>query len=83
MKTYAVSYLIEVDDNLFINTEIVKASNVDEAFVKARNKGEQRYSAYKCVVSENILHPDSIINDISDIDFRTELNNIFAELDSL
>ena len=83
MKTYAVSYLIEVDDNLFINTEIVKASNVDEAFVKARNKGEQRYSAYKCVVSENILHPDSIINDISDMDFRTELNNIFAELDSL
>ena len=83
MKTYVVNYLIEVDDNLFINTEIVKASNVDEAFVKARNKGEQRYSAYKCVVSENILHPDSIINDISDIDFRTELNNIFAELDSL
>ena len=83
MKTYVVNYLIEVDDDRFINTEIVKASNVDEAFVKARNKGEQRYSAYKCVVSENILHPDSIINDISDIDFRTELNNIFAELDSL
>ena len=83
MKTYAVSYLIEVDDNRFINIEIVKASNVDEAFVKARDKGEQRYNLYKCVVSENILHPDSIVKDISDIDFREELNNVFAELDAL
>lgn len=83
MKTYAVSYLIEVDDNRFINTEIVKASSVDEAFCKARDKGEQRYSGYKCVVSENILHPDSIIKDISDIDFREELNYVFAELDAL
>ena len=83
MKTYAVSYLIEVDDNRFINTEVVKASNVDEAFCKARDKGEQRYSLYKCVISENISHPDSIIKDISDIDFKAELNKAFAELDLL
>ena len=83
MKTYEVSYLIEVDDDRFINIEVVKASNVDEAFCKARDKGEQRYSMYKCVVSENILHPDSIVKDISDIDFREELNNVFAELDAL
>ena len=83
MKTYAVSYLIEVDDNIFINTEIVKASNVDEAFVKARDKGEQRYKECRCVISENILHPDSIIKDISDIDFKAELNKAFAELDLL
>ena len=83
MKTYAVSYLIEVDDNRFINTEIVKASNRDEAFVKARDKGERRYKECRCVISENILHPDSIVQDISNIDFREELNNIFAEFDSL
>jgi len=83
MKTYEVSYLIEVDGNRFVNTEVVKASNRDEAFVRARDKGEQRYSMYKCVVSENILHPDSIVKDISDIDFREELNNVFAELDAL
>ena len=83
MKTYEVSYLIEVDDDRFINIEVVKASNIDEAFCKARDKGEQRYSMYKCVVSENILHPDSIVKDISDIDFREELNNVFAELDAL
>ncbi len=63
--------------------EVVKASNVDEAFVKARDKGEQRYSMYKCVVSENILHPDSIVKDINDIDFKAELNKAFAELDLL
>ena len=83
MKTYAVSYLIEVDDYRFINMEVVKASNVDEAFCKARDKGEQRYKECRCVISENILHPDSIIKDISDIDFRAELNNVFAELDAL
>ena len=83
MKTYEVNYLIEVDNYRFINMEVVKASNVDEAFCKARDKGEQRYSLYKCVISENISHPDSIIKDISDIDFREELDNIFAELDSL
>ena len=83
MKKYVVSYLIKVDDNLFVNTEIVEANSEAEAFIKARDKGEHRYSMYKCVVSENILHPDSIVKDISDIDFREELNNIFAELDSL
>ena len=83
MKKYAVSYLIEVADNRFINTEIVKASNVDEAFVKARDKGEQRYKECRCVISENILHPDSIVKDISDIDFKAELNKAFAELDLL
>ena len=83
MKTYAVYYLIEVDDYRFINMEVVKASSVDEAFVKARDKGEHRYSMYKCVVSENILHPDSIVKDISDIDFKAELNKAFAELDLL
>ena len=83
MKTYAVSYLIKIDDNSFVNTEVVKASNRDEAFCKARDKGEQRYSMYKCVVSENILHPDSIVKDISDIDFKAELNKAFAELDLL
>ena len=83
MKTYVVSYLIEVDDYRFINMEVVKASSVDEAFCKARDKGEHRYSVYKCVVSENISHPDSIIKDISDIDFKAELNKAFAELDLL
>ena len=83
MKTYEVNYLIEVDNYRFINMEVVKASNVDEAFCKARDKGEQRYSLYKCVISENISHPDSIIKDISDIDFRAELNNVFADLDLL
>ena len=83
MKTYVVSYLIKIDDDSFINMEVVKASNRDEAFVKARDKGEQRYKECRCVISENILHPDSIVKDISDIDFREELNNIFAELDSL
>lgn len=83
MKTYEVNYLIEVDDDRFINTEIVKASNVDEAFVKARDKGEQRYKECRCVISENILHPDSIVKDISDIDFKAELNKAFAELDLL
>ena len=83
MKTYAVNYLIEVDDCRFINMEVVKANSVDEAFCKARDKGEQRYKKCRCVISENILHPDSIVKDISDMDFREELNNIFAELDSL
>ena len=81
MKTYAVSYLIETDDKRFVNTEVVEAINIAEAFNKARDKGEQRYRGCKCVMSESISHTDSIINDISDIDFRTELNNIFAELD--
>ena len=83
MKTYAVYYLIEVDDYRFINMEVVKASSVDEAFVKARDKGEQRYKECRCVISENISHPDSIIKDISDIDFKAELNKAFAELDLL
>ena len=83
MKKYAVSYLIEVDDNRFINTEIVEANNKSEAFIKARDKGERRYSEYKCIISENILHPDSVIEDISDVDFMAELPNIFAELDLL
>ena len=83
MKKYAVSYLIEVDDDRFVNTEVVDASNRDEAFVKARNKGEQRYKGCRCVISENILHPDSIVEDISNIDFKAELNNVFAELDAL
>ena len=83
MKKYAVSYLIEVDDNRFVNTEVVEANSEAEAFIKARDKGEHRYSMYKCVVSENILHPDSIVEDISDVDFMAELPNIFAELDLL
>ncbi len=81
MKTYVVSYLIEVDDYRFVNTEVVNASNRDEAFVKARDKGEQRYKECRCVISENILHPDSIVEDISNIDFKAELNKAFAELD--
>ena len=83
MKKYVVSYLIKVDDNLFVNTEIVEANDKAEAFIKARDKGERRYSEYKCIISENILHPDSIVKDISDIDFMAELPNIFAELDLL
>ena len=83
MKTYAVNYLIEVDNYRFITMEVVKASNVDEAFCKARDKGEQRYKECRCVISENILHPDSIVEDISNIDFKAELNKAFAELDLL
>ena len=83
MKKYAVSYLIKVDDDLFVNTEIVEANSKAEAFIKARDKGERRYSEYKCIISENILHPDSVIEDISDVDFMAELPNIFAELDLL
>ena len=83
MRKYVVSYLIEVDDNRFVNTEIVEADNEAEAFIKARNKGEHRYSEYKCITSENIFHPDSIIKDISDIDFMAELPNVFDELDLL
>ena len=80
MKTYAVYYLIEVDDYRFINMEVVKASSVDEAFCKARDKGEQRYRDCRCVSSENILHPDSIIEDISDVDFMAELSDMLDEL---
>lgn len=80
MKTYEVSYLIEVDDNRFVNTEFVNASNIAEAFNKARSKGERRYNGSNCVMSESISHPDSIIKDISDIDFIAELENVFAEL---
>ena len=83
MKKYVVSYLIKVDDNLFVNTEIVEANNEAEAFVKARDKGERRYSEHKCIMSENISHPDSVIEDISDVDFMAELPNVFAELDLL
>ena len=83
MKKYAVSYLIKVDDDLFVNTEIVEANNKSEAFIRARDKGEHRYSEYKCIISENISHPDSVIEDISDVDFMAELPNIFAELDLL
>lgn len=83
MKKYAVSYLIKVDDDLFVNTEIVEANNKSEAFIIARDKGERRYSEYKCIMSENISHPDSVIEDISDVDFMAELPNIFAELDLL
>lgn len=78
MKTYEVSYLIEVDDNRFVNTEVVEASNIAEAFNKARSKGEHRYRESKCVMSESISHPDSIIKDISDIDFIAELQSVFA-----
>jgi hypothetical protein len=80
MKTYEVSYLIEADDNRFVNTEVVEASNIAEAFNKARSKGEHRYRESKCVMSESISHPDSIIKDISDIDFMSELKTVFAEL---
>jgi hypothetical protein len=80
MKTYEVSYLIELDDNRFVNTEVVEASNIAEAFNKARSKGEHRYRESKCVMSESISHPDSIIKDISDIDFMSELKTVFAEL---
>ena len=80
MKTYEVSYLIEVDDNRFVNTEFVDAINISEAFNKARSKGEYRYKESRCVMSESISHPDSIIKDISGIDFIAELQNVFAEL---
>ena len=80
MKKYVVSYLIKVDDNLFVNTEIVEANDKAEAFIKARDKGERRYSEYKCIISENILHPESEIEDISDVDFMAELSDILDEL---
>ena len=80
MKKYAVSYLIKVDDNSFVNTEVVEANSEAEAFIKAREKGEHRYSEYKCIVSENILHPDSVIEDISDVDFMAELSDMLDEL---
>ena len=80
MKKYVVSYLIKVDDDLFINTEIVEANNKSEAFIRARDKGECRYREYKCIISENILHPDSIIEDISDVDFMAELSDMLDEL---
>jgi hypothetical protein len=80
MKTYEVSYLIEADDNRFVNTEVVEASNIAEAFNKARSKGEHRYRESKCVMSESISHPDSIIKDISGIDFIAELQSVFATL---
>lgn len=83
MKKYVVSYLIEVDDNRFVNTEVVEASNIAEAFNKARDKGEQRYRECKYVISASISHPNSVIEDISDIDFMAELPNVFDELDLL
>lgn len=42
-KKYNVEYLINVDGETFINSEIVRAFNNKEAFVKARNQGEQRF----------------------------------------
>ena len=80
MKTYEVSYLIEVDDNRFVNTEVVGASNIAEAFNKARSKGEHRYKESRCVMSESISHPDSVIKDVSGIDFIAELQNVFTTL---
>lgn len=38
-KKYNVEYLINVDGETFINSEIVRAFNNKEAFVKARNQG--------------------------------------------
>ena len=83
MKKYAVIYLIKEDDDLFIDTEILEANNKSEAFIRARDKGECRYSEYKCIISENILHPDSIVNDIGDVDLMAELSDMLDELNLL
>lgn len=53
-KKYNVEYLINVDNETFINSEVVIAYNKKEAFVKAVNQGEQRFlsKGYKCIISQ-------------------------------
>lgn len=79
---YKVEYLLNVDGCIFINLEIVEASNKKSAFVKARNMGEVKYlsSGAKCVVSENINDRHTKIEDISNMDVNGELNEILNEL---
>lgn len=82
MKKYSVEYLIDVDGEKFVNLEIVFANSEEEAFVLARNKGEQRflYKGYKSIISETIEHEDTLITDITDMNEEKELNEIFKEL---
>lgn len=68
-KKYNVEYLINVDNETFINSEVVIAYNKKEAFVKAVNQGEQRFlsKGYKCIISQNIEHYKTVITDITDL----------------
>ena len=81
-KKYAVEYQINVDNETFINSEVVIASNNEEAFVKAINQGEQRFlsKGYKCIISQNIGHPETAITDITDINEEKEIDDILNDI---
>lgn len=81
-KKYNVEYLINVDGETFINSELARAFNNKEAFVKARNQGEQRFlsKGYKCVISQNIEHFQTVITDITDMNVEKELDNILNDI---
>lgn len=81
-KKYYVEYLINVDGETFINSELVRAFNNKEAFVKAINQGEQRFlsKGYKCVISQNIKHCQTVITDITDINEEKEIDNILNDI---
>lgn len=81
-KKYVVEHRINVDNETFINNEIVIASNNEEAFVKAINQGEQRFlsKGYKCIISQNIGHPKTVITDITDINKEKEIDDILNDI---
>lgn len=81
-KKYNVEYLINVDGETFINSELVIASNNKEAFIKARNQGEQRFlsKGSKCVISQNIEHSKTVITDITDMNVEKEIDNILNDI---
>lgn len=81
-KKYNVEYLINVDNETFINSEVVIAYNKKEAFVKAVNQGEQRFlsKGYKCIISQNIEHYKTVITDITDLNVEKEIDNILNDI---
>lgn len=81
-KKYAVEYQINVDNETFINIEVVIASNNEEAFVKAINQGEKRFlsKGYKCIISQNMGHPETVITDITDINEEKEIDDILNDI---
>lgn len=81
-KKYVVEYRINVDGETFINSEIVRAFNNKEAFVKARNQGEQRFlsKGYKCIISQNVEHSKTVITDITDLNVEKEIDDILNDI---
>lgn len=80
MKKYEVSYRMNVDDQSFINYEVVEADNEHEAFCKAREKGEKRFMhECRCMSMENFYHADSSVKNITDRDKEAEMAKILAD----